>query len=219
MRSVIRSVTEVQVATLVPEVRLRLAAEPLAPWEATERLAGAVQGPPFWAHAWPGGLALARAVLDAPELVRGRRVLDFAAGCGVSAVAAVMAGASEVLATELDAFARVAIEENAALNGVPLRVTGEDVIGRDDGWDVVLVGDVFYQRELSLRVMRWLAPLHARGAEVRIGDPGRTFLPRDALECVATYGVAPVPAWDSVTDRPARVWRLRAPPLGPIGAG
>lgn len=212
----IRSVTGVQVTTLVPEVRLRLAAEPLTPWEATERLTGRMEGPPFWAHAWPGGLALARAVLDAPALVRGKRVLDFASGCGVSAIAAARAGAAEVLATEIDAFAVAAIEENAALNEVRLRVTGEDVVGRDDGWDVVLVGDVFYQHELSLRVMRWLEALHARGAEVRIGDPGRSFLPRDALECVATYAVAAVPAWDSVTDRPARVWRLRGTTPGDV---
>lgn len=206
----IHSVTEVRAAPLVPEVRLHLAPEPLAPWEATERHAGAVQGPPFWAHAWPGGLALARAVLDAPELVRGKRVLDFASGCGVSAIAAVQAGAVEVLATEVDLFAVAAVEANAALNGVSVRTTSEDVIGRDDGWDVVLVGDVFYQRELSLRVMAWLERLHARGAEVRIGDPGRSFLPSSALEVVATYAVAPVLAWDSVVDRPARVWRLRA---------
>lgn len=209
MRATIRGVTEVRSAPLVTEVRLRLAPEPLAPWEATERHAGALLGPPFWAHAWPGGLALARAVLDAPGLVRGRRVLDFASGCGVSAIAAAHAGALDVLATEVDPFALAAIEENAALNGVSLRTTGDDVVGRDDGWDVVLVGDVFYQRELSLRVMAWLERLHARGAEVRIGDPGRSFLPGERLEAVATYAVAPVPAWDSVLDRPARVWRLR----------
>jgi predicted nicotinamide N-methyase len=209
MRAMIRGVTEVRAAPLVPEVRLHLAPEPLAPWEATERHAGGAQRPPFWAHAWPGGLALARAVLDAPELVRGRHVLDFASGCGVSAIAAVQAGALDVLATEVDPFAVAAIELNAALNGVSLRTTGDDVIGRDVGWDVVLVGDVFYQRELSLRVMGWLERLHARGAEVRIGDPGRSFLPSTALEVVATYAVAPVPAWDSVVDRPARVWRLR----------
>lgn len=209
MRTLVREVTRAQAAPLVPELRLCLAPEPLAPWAATERLTGRVEGPPFWAHAWPGGLALARLVLDAPALVRGRRVLDFASGCGVSAIAAARAGAAEVLATELDAFALAAIEENAALNGVCVRATGEDVVGRDAGWDVVLVGDVFYQRELSARVMAWLARLHARGAEVRIGDPGRSFLPADALEVVATWAVAPVPAWDSVTDRPARVWRLR----------
>lgn len=203
----VRQVTKVGVAALVPEVRLRLASEPIAPWEATERSAGAVQGPPFWAHAWPGGLALARLVLDSPALVRGKRVLDFASGCGVSAIAAAKAGAAEVIATEVDAFALAAIEENAELNQVIVKVSSEDVVGRDDGWDVVLVGDVFYQAELSRRVHAWIEQLHARGAQVRIGDPGRSFLPMTALSCVATYEVTPVPAWDSVVDRPARVWK------------
>jgi predicted nicotinamide N-methyase len=192
----------------VPELSLQLAPEPIAPWEATERRLGAVQPPPFWAHAWPGGLALARLVLDQPELVRGKRVLDFASGCGVSAIAAARAGAAEVLATELDSFAIAAIEGNAALNQVTVRVSSDDLIGRDDGWDTVLVGDVFYQAELSRKVMAWLQQLNARGAEVRIGDPGRSFLPMELLECVARFEVLPVPAWDSVVDRPARVWRL-----------
>ncbi len=208
-RALVKSVTEILEAPLCPELRLRLAPEPIAPWEATERLEGCVQPPPFWAHAWPGGLALARLVLDGPELVRGRRVLDFASGCGVSAIAALRAGASEVLATELDLFALAAVDENAELNGVSLPSTARDVIGTDAGWDVVLVGDVFYQAELSRRVEAWLRTLHARGAEIRIGDPGRSFLPLAALECIATYAVPPLPAWDSVVDRPARVWRLK----------
>lgn len=208
MRDLVRQVTTVSTISLVPELRLRLASEPLAPWAATEVKLGTVQPPPFWAHAWPGGLALARVVLDAPDLVRGKRVLDFASGCGVSAIAAARANASDVLATEVDAFALAAIEENAALNEVTVRVSPEDVIGKDDGWDTVLVGDVFYQSELSRRVLAWLQKLHARGAEVRIGDPGRSFLPMQVLECVATFTVTPVPAWDSVVDRPARVWRL-----------
>ena len=209
MRQFVRSVTTEQQANLVPELSLRVASEPIAPWEATELREGRVQPPPFWAHAWPGGLALARLVLDAPEFVHGKRVLDFAAGCGVSAIAAARAGAVEVLATEVDAFAIAAIEENAALNGVSVLTTSQDVIDRDEGWEVVLVGDVFYQDRLSRRVMAWLERLHARGAEIRIGDPGRSFLPMAKLECVATFVVPPVPAWDSVVDRPARVWRLR----------
>ncbi len=209
MRHFVRQVTTVGAASLVPELVLRLAAEPIAPWEASERRAGSVQPPPFWAHAWPGGLALARLVLDAPELVKNRRVLDFASGCGVSAIAAARAGAAEVLATEVDLFAIAAIEENAALNQVSVSVSAVDVVGSDGGWDTVLVGDVFYQAALSTQVMEWLQRLHARGAEVRIGDPGRSFLPMELLECVATFVVPPVPAWDSVIDRPARVWRLK----------
>ncbi|HEY1086819.1 MAG TPA: 50S ribosomal protein L11 methyltransferase, partial [Archangium sp.] len=124
MRALILKVTEVKSPPLVPEVTLRLADEPLAPWMESELHAGAVQGPPFWAHAWPGGLALARCVLDAPELVRGKRVLDFASGCGVSAIAASRAGASNVLATEVDAFALAAIEANSELNDARLHLSG-----------------------------------------------------------------------------------------------
>lgn len=189
-----------------PGLSLRLADEPLAPWEATERATRRVEGPPFWAHAWPGGLALARAVLEAPALVRGKRVLDFASGCGVSAIAALQAGARAVTATEIDVWACAALDENAALNGVHLEVRHGDVIGTDEGWDVVLVGDVFYEDELSRRVAVWLRGLAARGAVVRIGDPGRSFLPMTSLKCEATYDFAPVAAWDSVVDRPARVW-------------
>ncbi|MFZ5441896.1 MAG: class I SAM-dependent methyltransferase [Myxococcota bacterium] len=210
-RALVRRVTCVREATACPELRLRVADEPLSPWQETEVATGEVQPPPFWAHAWPGGLALARFVLDEPALVRGRSVLDFASGGGVSAVAAARAGAARVLATEVDAFAVAAIEENAALNGVQLDVTGDDVIGRDEGWDVVLVGDVFYEDELSRRVEAWLRVLHRRGAEIRIGDPGRSFLPVKALECVATCSFPAVPAWDSVLDRPARVWAFREP--------
>lgn len=209
MRQLIRDVTTECEAPFVPELKLRLGAEPLRPWEATERHRGTVQPPPFWAHAWPGGLALARLVFDRPELVRGKRVLDFAAGCGVSGIAAARMGAADVLATEVDDFALAAITENAALNHAVVRTTGENVLGKDDGWDVVLVGDVFYQDETSRQVMAWLQQLHTRGADIHIGDPGRTFLPQRDLECVATYSIPSVPAWDSVVDRPARVWRLR----------
>lgn len=205
-RQVVRDATRAR--EVWPGLRLWLADEPLAPWLATERSSGRVEGPPFWAHAWPGGLALARYVKAAPELVRGRRVLDFASGCGVSAIAAMKAGAARVEATEVDVFACAAIEENARLNGVTVDVRGDDVIGRDDGWAVVLVGDVFYEDELSRRVARWLRALASRGAVVRVGDPGRSFLPMQSLRCEATYALAPSPAWDSVVDRPARVWSV-----------
>ncbi len=204
----VRSVTVERRVAPCPELRLRLADEPLTPWAATElERGGALQEAPFWAHAWPGGLALARWALDSPRRLRGRRVLDFASGCGVSAIAAARAGA-RVCATELDPWALAAIDANAALNDVTLEVRAGDVIDLDDGWDVVLVGDVFYRAELARRVERWLRALHRRGAEVLIGDPGRQFLPLEGLEVVLTCPVPPNPAWDSVVDRPARVWRL-----------
>ncbi len=203
-RQVVREVT--RASEVLPGLQVLVAQEPLAPWQATERCSGRVEGPPFWAHAWPGGLALAKWVFDAPHLVRSKRVLDFASGCGVSAIAAARAGAASVEATEVDVFACASIDENAALNGVTVTVRNDDVIGLDAGWDVVLVGDVFYEDELSRRVASWLRALAARGAVVRIGDPGRSFLPMASLRCEATYPLTPVPAWDSVVDRPARVW-------------
>jgi predicted nicotinamide N-methyase len=209
-RALVRRTTTPARPASCPELELRLAPEPLAPWLASEALTGAREGPPFWAHAWPGGLALARFVLDAPALVAGRSVLDFASGCGVCAIAAAKAGARSVLATEIDAFALAAIAENAQLNQVTLEAQQRDVLGTDEGWAVVLVGDVFYQADLSVRLEQWLRGLARRGAAVFIGDPGRTFLPAARLRCVATYDLVALPAWDSVLDRPARVWQLDA---------
>jgi predicted nicotinamide N-methyase len=168
------------------------------------------EAPPFWAHAWPGSLALARWVFDAPHLVSGQRILDFASGCGASAIAAAKVGASEVFATDIDEHAVEATLENAKLNRVAVNAQRRDVIGVDEGWSMVLVGDVFYEAELSRQVFSWLRALTTRGATVFIGDPGRSFLPRDSLECVASYALDPVPAWDSVTDRPPKVWRLHS---------
>lgn len=199
-----------QVHEVLPGLRVRLAAEPLPVWLATEAATGRREEPPFWAHAWPGGLALAKHVLASPAVVCGQRVLDFAAGCGVAGIAAARAGAAQVEATEVDAFALAAIEENAALNGVAITARGDDVIGRDEGWGVVLVGDVFYEDELSRRVLAWLRVLAARGATVLVGDPGRSFFPAAQLHVEAEYAFPPVAAWDSVVARTARVWSVRA---------
>lgn len=203
-------------------LRARMCPEPAVVWEALETAEGVRLGPPFWAHAWPGGVALAQWVTLHPEVVRGKRVLDFASGGGVSAIAALRAGAASVLATELDVWAREAIIENANLNAFgervgervegaqsSLSVTGDDVTSRDDGWDVVLVGDVFYESEPARVILAWISRLRARGAVVLIGDPGRSFLPQSELRCVHTSTIPPVPAWDSVLDRPARVWELK----------
>lgn len=195
---------------MFPGLRLHLAAEPLGVWLATEAATGRREEPPFWAHAWPGGLALARYVLEAPELVKGAHVLDFAAGCGVTSIVAARCGAARVDATELDAFALAAIEGNAALNGVRVRARGDDVIGRDEGWGVVLVGDVFYEDELSRRVLAWLQTLARRGARVLVGDPGRSFFPATKLRVEAEYAFPPDAAWDSVAARTARVWSVPA---------
>ena len=204
-----RALLRVRTFGLCPELKLWAAAEPVPLWEALEGDTGLREGPPFWGHAWPGSLALARWVMDHPEAMVGQQVLDFATGCGVSAIAAARAGAANVLATDIDPHAVAATRENAVLNSCALTVERRDVIGVDEGWQVILVGDVFYEADLSVRVFDWLVTLAQRGATVLIGDPGRSFLPREALVAEATYPLDPVTAWDSVTDRPPRVWRLR----------
>jgi predicted nicotinamide N-methyase len=143
---------------------------------------------PFWAFAWPGGQSLARHLLDHPALVAGKTVLDFGAGGAVEGIAAMQAGARRVIASDIDPVAVVSMEVNAALNGVSVECTVEDLIGRDDrAWEVVLAGDMFYDAELSERVLGWLSGLARRGALVLLGDPGRGNVPEDSVEPVGWY--------------------------------
>jgi predicted nicotinamide N-methyase len=182
--------TRLMTPPLVPEVRLRLADEAVPIWTRTEEELGAMGlPPPFWAFAWAGGQALARYALDNSDLVQGRRVLDFASGSGLVAIAAALAGGSYVEASDIDVFAVAAIGINAADNQVSVAARLEDLIGVDEGWDVVLAGDVAYEKEMAEAVTRWLASLAARGATVLIGDPRRTYLAADRLDCVIEYGV------------------------------
>ena len=175
---------------LVPELRLWLADEAVPIWRKTEEELGEMGvPPPFWAFAWAGGQALARYVLDHPSLVRGRRALDFAAGSGLVAIAAAKAGARRAEASDIDGFAVAAIDANAAQNGVEISVTREDLIGADEGWDVVLAGDVSYEKDMAEAVTDWLRDLARRGADVLIGDPRRAYLALDRLECVVEYRV------------------------------
>ena len=175
---------------LVPELRLWLADEAVPIWRKTEEELGEMGlPPPFWAFAWAGGQALARHVLDNPALVRGLRVLDFASGSGIVAIAAAKVGAAQVDASDIDAFAAAAIVANAEANAVRLTVRAEDLVGADEGWDVVLAGDVSYERDMAEAVTGWLASLTARGALVLIGDPRRTYLALDRLESVIEYRV------------------------------
>src|SRR5947207_2181014 len=160
--------TTITVPPLVPEIRLRLATEITPIWQATEEtLARNALPPPFWAFAWAGGQALARYLLDHPEVVAGRSVLDFGAGSGLVAIAAAKAGAASVLAAEIDHFAAAAIAANAALNEVAIAVTTADVLDTyDPRWEVVTAGDVCYERPMAERAMRWLRLLAGRGSMV-----------------------------------------------------
>ncbi len=195
-----------------PEIALHVADEATELWRRTEEELGEMGlPPPFWAFAWAGGQALARYVLDHPESVAGRRVLDFASGSGLVAIAAARAGAAAVEAAEIDAFAGEAILLNAAANGVAERiaVTLRDILGEDRGWDTVLAGDICYERSVAEAVTAWLKGLAARGATVLIGDPGRTYLPRGDLEEVATYQVPTTRELEDLEIKRSSVWRFR----------
>jgi predicted nicotinamide N-methyase len=201
--------TVVAAPPLVPEIRLRLTSEITPLWHATEiTLAQSQLPPPYWAFAWAGGQALARHILDRPDLVRGRTVLDFGAGSGVVAIASAMAG-GRVTAAEIDPFAAAAIALNAALNKVEIAIERADVIGRETApWQTVLAGDMCYERPLAERLTRWLRALAARGVTVLLGDPGRAYLPGEGLESLARYDVPTPLELEDRTSREGVVWRL-----------
>jgi predicted nicotinamide N-methyase len=193
-----------------PEIALHLADEAVALWQLTEEeLEAHGLPPPFWAFAWAGGQALARYVLDTPSLVAGKRVVDLASGSGLVAIAAAMAGAAHVEAIDIDPFAHAAIGLNAALNTVAVEARSGDVIGQALDTEMVLVGDLFYDRDLAARLLAWLERLQAAGIAVLIGDPGRTYLPRDRLEALATYEVAVSRALEDAEVKTTKVWRLK----------
>jgi predicted nicotinamide N-methyase len=187
----VREHTEIRTVPFVPEVRLHMAAEAVPLWELMESVTGeAGMPPPFWAFPWAGGQALARYVLDHPDLVTRRRVLDLAAGSGLVAIAAKRAGADHVIANEIDGYADAAIEANAELNGVTVERRYGDLLAADPpDVDVVLAGDVFYSREMSRMMVAFLGKAHARGALVLVGDPGRAYRPAEGFEEVAAFRV------------------------------
>lgn len=206
----IRAETRLLPVPHAPEIRLHVAEEATVLWQRTEDELGAMGlPPPFWAFAWAGGQALARYVLDHPDLVRGRRVLDVASGSGLVAIAAAMAGAAAVEAADIDAFATAAIAINAAANGVTVTPRLADLVGTDEGWDVVLTGDIFYERDISERMAPWLRDLDRRGAAVLVGDPGRSYLPKTEFEQIAQYRVAVTRDLEDADIKLSRVWRFR----------
>jgi predicted nicotinamide N-methyase len=214
----VREQTTLAAPPLVPELRVYLASALTPLWHATElTLARNGVDPPYWAFAWPGGQAIARHVLDHPELVRGRRVLDFAAGSGLAGIAAARAGAASVTASELDPIACAAIALNAASNAAALQVAAADLTAAPDAaWDVILAGDVCYERPMAERVFAWLIAQVRRGAVVLLADPGRAYLPPDLAE-IARYPVPTSREVEGCEERLTRVFRLgRLPtPQGP----
>ncbi|MBV9077366.1 MAG: methyltransferase [Methylobacteriaceae bacterium] len=208
-RAFIRAETRLRSVPHAPEIVLHVADEATPLWERTEEELGAMGlPPPFWAFAWAGGQALARYLLDHPALVAGRRVLDVASGSGLVAIAAAKAGARQVEASDIDAFAAAAIAVNAAANDVEIAVHLGDLVGSDEGWEVVLAGDVFYERDLAARMLDWLRALDRRGAEILIGDPRRSYLPVDELVEVASYEVPVTRELEDQEVKRTRVWRL-----------
>jgi predicted nicotinamide N-methyase len=187
----IRRNTAVATPPLVPEIRLHLATEVTPIWQATEEsLARNALPPPYWAFAWAGGQALARYLLDHPETVAGREVLDFGAGSGLVAIAAAKAGAAKVTAAEIDPFAAAAIAINAALNGVAIEVVTTNLLDGDKRfWKSVTAADICYEQPMAERAMRWLRRLAGRGSLVLLGDPGRAHLPGTGLCELARYAV------------------------------
>lgn len=208
-RSFIQAQTRLLPVPHAPEIRLHVAEEATELWQKTEdELAVIGLPPPFWAFAWAGGQALARYVIDNSETVRGRRVLDFATGSGLVGIAAMLAGAEAVEACDIDAFAIEAVALNSAANGVTVRAICDDLIGRDEGWDVICAGDVCYERDMTERVVTWLSALQARGALVLIGDPGRAYLPKARLEVLARYEVPVTRSLEDAEIKRSTVWRL-----------
>lgn len=194
---------------LVPEIQLHLATEITPIWQATEvELARMNLPPPYWAFAWPGGQALTRFLLDHPDWVRGKRVLDFAAGSGLSAIGAALAGAGRVEAAEIDAYAGAAIALNAAANKAAVDLVVEDLIGQAPRWEIVLAGDVCYEKPMADRVIAWFRALAGRGVAVLIGDPGRAYLPSSGLVELARYRVPTTLELEDRELRETTVWRL-----------
>jgi predicted nicotinamide N-methyase len=223
---VITETTRLATVPYVPEIRLQQAEDPFTVWEQTESVAGrstsgatgadtggttnrAELPPPFWAFAWAGGQALARYLLDHPDLVAGRHVLDVASGSGLVAIAAARCGARPVLAADVDELAAQAISVNAAANGARVRPVLADLLDGDgDGAEVVLCADAFYEEELAVRVLAFLHRARAAGARVFVGDPGRAFLHTAGFVPLETYEIPVTVALEGVTSKRATVYEV-----------
>jgi predicted nicotinamide N-methyase len=214
----IRANTKLLAVPLVPEIRLYLAEESLPIWRKTEEELGEMNvPPPYWAFAWAGGQALARYILDNPTPVAGAHVLDLGSGSGLTAIAAMRAGAACVLAADIDALALAAIALNAAANAVAVEATREDLLaGAPDRFDIVLVGDLFYERALAERVLAFIEAASANGSEILVGDPRRSYFPKDRFRAVAEYAVPVTRELEDAEIKRTTVWRF---PLSPSFTG
>ena len=209
-RAFILENTRLQAPPHTPELRLHLADEITPIWKLTEEaLAELGLPPPFWAFAWAGGQALARYVLDRPELVAGKRVLDFASGSGIVGIAAARAGAAHVLCADIDGFCAEAAALNAAANGVSIESTDADLLdAAPPDVDVLLVADICYEKPLAERVMAWLGAAKAAGTTVLMGDPGRSYFPRTGLTKLAEYQVPTTRELEDQEVKMTAVWTL-----------
>jgi predicted nicotinamide N-methyase len=208
----IRDNTKILSPPLIPEIRLHLAEESLAIWSKTEEELG-TSGlpPPYWAFAWAGGQALGRYLLDTPHLVAGKPVLDLAAGCGLTAIAALKAGASKAIGNDIDDFAGAAMTLNAALNDVVIDVQLGDMLGRPAlGDHVILVGDLFYEKPLAEKVLAWITACQRAGAVILTGDPQRTYFPKQHFSKIAEYTVPVSRELEDAETKRTAVWQLNA---------
>ena len=208
----IRTYTALGTPAMVPELKLWLAAEYLPIWQATEDwLETQNVDPPYWAFCWPGGQAVARYLLAHPDMVRGKRVIDFAAGCGVATLAAARCGASSAIGNEIDPVAIAAMRLNAQANGLSIETSDSDWLqgppGSPDA-DVVIAGDVCYEREMTARAMDWLRGHAAKGRLVLLGDPGRNYFSADRLEELARYDIPTSLQLENHGMRETIVWRV-----------
>jgi predicted nicotinamide N-methyase len=210
-RDAVLASTKLRPTPFVPEVVLHCADDAYSVWTATATTTSGARDEsapmPFWSFPWAGGQALARYVLDNPNLVIGRRVLDLAAGSGLVAIAAAMAGASDVTANDIDPYASAAQELNAQANGVRITTVTADILDAESDADVVLAGDVCYEREFADRLVAFLRRASSRGADVLLGDPGRAYLPRESLDEVASYDVPTSLALEDHTTKATTIWR------------
>jgi predicted nicotinamide N-methyase len=206
----VRTNTKLMSTPLVPEIKLHLAAESLPIWQKTEDELGELNvPPPFWAFAWAGGQALARYLLDHPQLVAGRRVLDLGCGSGLTAIAPMLAGAASVLAADIDEVALIALTLNAEANGVSIATTSADLLAEPPGdFDVIMVGDLFYERQLAERVLTFIESAAKQGRVIFIGDPTRNYFPTGKFQHCIDYQVPVSRELEDSELKRTAVWRL-----------